>query len=174
MTAKELVDIDVGLILLRYGRAAVIKALAHQVCVSEESLAGEIERLRIAKEVSNSRKKKLGSKFNLDSILLGMDDKADCLKRLSERFDNKTFLPELKDLRRFLERHGSSASSVKSRASAQMKLFRVLASFSKEELEKIFSEVPERSRVSSLGLISDEILGRRKQSVSQRNNVPKE
>ena len=57
MTAKELVDIDVDLILLRYGRAAVLKALAHRVGMSEEDLAREIDRLRVAKE-SAARKKK--------------------------------------------------------------------------------------------------------------------
>lgn len=174
MTAKELVDIDVSLILLRYGRAAVLNAMAHRVGVSEEELVGEIERLRIAKEASTARKKKLGGKFNLAPILVGRDEKADCLKKLSDRFDNRTFLPELKDLKRFFERHGSSASSIKSRASAQTKLFRMLASFGKVDLEKLLAEAPERSRVSSLGLISDEILGRGRKSAPQKDDLTKE
>ncbi|MEE4375872.1 hypothetical protein V2K58_18030 [Pseudomonas alliivorans] len=171
MTAKELVDIDVSLILLRYGRAAVLNAIAHRVGVSEEELVGEIERLRVAKDVSIAKKKKLGGRFNLEPILVGNNEKAECLKKLSERFDNRTFLPELKDLKRFFERHGSSASSIKSRASAQTKLFRMLATFSKRDLEKILAEAPDRPRVSSLGLISDEILGRSRKSGPQKEDV---
>ncbi|HBN9761641.1 hypothetical protein [Pseudomonas aeruginosa] len=173
MTAKELVDIDVDLILLRYGRAAVLKALAHRVGMSEEDLAREIDRLRVVKE-SAARKKKSLSKFNLDSLLVEGDEKAESLKRLSDRFDNRTFLPELKDLKKFIERHGSSASSIKSRASAQGRLFRLLASFSKGDLDKLLSEAPQRSRVSSLGLISDEILGRGKKHFSQKTDDSKE
>ncbi|MBD8709441.1 hypothetical protein IFT47_22675 [Pseudomonas sp. CFBP 13711] len=172
MTAKELVEIDVGLILLRHGKAAVLTAIANRVGVSEDELYREIERLRVAKEAAISRKKKIGGKFNIESFLIGRDNKAASLKKLSERFDNRTFLPELKDLKRFFERHGASASNLKSRVSAQTKLFKMLADFGEDELERILAETPERSRVSSLGLISDEILGRSRRSDSQKKDVP--
>lgn len=173
MTAKELVDIDVGLILLRYGKAAVLNAIAHRVGVSEEELMNEIDRLRAAKELSAAKKKRSVAKFDLNSILIGRNDKAVNLIKLSERFENRTFLPELKDLKRFFERHGGSASSVKSRASAQSRLFRMLADFGNSDLERLLAEAPGSSKESSLGLISDEILGRARRSTSQQKDPPK-
>lgn len=82
------------------------------------------------------------------------------MRQLCARFDNRTFLPELKDVKRFFDRHGRPATVWKSRALAQASLFRVLADASMSELKTLLAEEPVGSNVSSLGLISDEILGR--------------
>lgn len=171
MTTKEFVNIDVSLILLRHGRTAVLSAIAHQIGMSEKELTGEIERLRAAKQASIAKKNKRSNVFDLEAVLVGGDEKTGYLRSLSDRFDNRTFLPELKDLRRFLERHGNGASFVKSRANAKTKLFRILATLSELELEKISIETHDRPRVSSLGLISDEILGRTRKHEVQKNDV---
>ncbi|MBX8555889.1 hypothetical protein K5D43_15490 [Pseudomonas cichorii] len=163
MTPKDFIEYDISVLLLRYGKSAVLRALSHKINMSHEGLISELERARVAQEVSFLKKKRVEAKFNLDAVLAGHEGKDLFLRKLLERFENRTFLPELKDVKRFFERYGGSSVQLKSRASSQLKLFRLLASLKVEDLEKILTDPPVRSKFSSLGLISDEILGRTNQ-----------
>ncbi|MBW8073681.1 MAG: hypothetical protein GJU77_08410 [Ferrovum sp.] len=162
MTPREFLDLEVSLILLKHGKEALLQAVARRMQLSDEALRLELDTLLRAKITSSSKKKITTKPFILDSILVGREGKADYLHQLCARFENRTFLSELKDVRRFFDRHGRSIPTWKSRVLAQASLFRLLADLDISELKKLLDEEPAGAEVSSLGLISDEILGRNK------------
>lgn len=160
MTSREFLDYEVSLLLLRHGKEALLSSVARRIGLSDDVLRQELGALLHAKNVRPAEKKKLAPKqFELDPLLIGREDKASYLRQLCARFDNRTFLPELKDVKRFLDRHGQSHNA-KSRALAQAALFQVLADLDVSELLKLLAESLVGVETSSLGLISDEILGR--------------
>ena len=121
-----------------------------------EALLADIEKL----EPKFSKKPKGSlSQDTIELLVAQNPEKADTLRSLDVRFSNKTFLPELRDVRRFLENHSVPSKSVKSRVDARPKLFRVLASLDSSELSSL-SEQMDSGGYSSLGIISDHILGR--------------
>jgi len=160
MTPREFLDLEVSLILLKHGKEALLQAVARRMQLSDEALRLELDTLLHAKLASSSKKKSVAKPFVLDSVLIGREEKADYLRQLCARFENRTFLSELKDVKRFFDRHGRSAPTWKSRVLAQASLFQFLADLHVSELKKLLDEAPTGTEVSSLGLISDEILGR--------------
>ena len=160
MTPREFLDLEVSLILLKHGKEALLQAVARRMQLSDEALRLELDTLLHAKFASSSKKKSVAKPFVLDSVLIGREEKADYLRQLCARFENRTFLSELKDVKRFFDRHGRSAPTWKSRVLAQASLFQFLADLHVSELKKLLDEAPTGTEVSSLGLISDEILGR--------------
>lgn len=160
MKPRELLDIEVSLLLLRHGKEALLSSIARRIQLSDEALRQEFDALLRIKITPPPQKKYVPKRFVLDSLLKGREDKARYLHQLCARFENRTFLPELKDVKRFLDKHGQSTSNAKSRILAQASLFRVLADLEVSELMKLSAEPPVGSQASSLGLISDEILGR--------------
>ena len=160
MTPREFLELEVSLLLLRHGKDAVLNSVARRMQLSDEALRLELDTLLHADIAQRSKKKYVAKQFVLDSILKGREDKAGYLHQLCARFENRTFLPELKDVKRFLDRHGRSAPNAKSRMLAQASLFQVLADLEVSELMKLLAEAPAGTETSSLGLISDEILGR--------------
>jgi hypothetical protein len=160
MTPREFLDLEVSLILLKHGKEALLQSVARRMQLSDESLRLELDKLLRAEYALSSKKKSATRPFVLDSVLVGREEKADYLRQLCARFENRTFLSELKDVKRFFDRQGRSAPTWKSRALAQASLFRVLADLDVSELKKLLAQGPAGTEVSSLGLISDEILGR--------------
>lgn len=160
MTQREFLELEVSLILLKYGKEALLKTLARRMQLSDEALRLELEKLALRAEYPSASKKKAIRPFSLDSVLIGREEKAGPLRQLCARFENRTFLPELKDVKRFFDRHGMPAPIWKSRSLAQASLFRFLADLDVTELYKLLDEGPAGAEASSLGLISDEILGR--------------
>lgn len=160
MTPREILDLEVSLLLLKHGKLALLQAIARRMQLSDEDLQLELEKLQHSEYVSLAKKKNIPKPFVIDSILVGREEKAEFLRQLCARFDNRTFFPELKDVKRFFERHGRPAVAWKSRLLAQESLFSVLADLDVSELKKLLAEAPTSTEVSSLGLISDEILGR--------------
>lgn len=161
MTPLEILDLEVCLLLLKHGKHSLLRVIARRLNLSEQELSLELERLRRA-DLSLARKKSSGGPFMLDSLLTGREEKADALRQLNSRFENRTFLPELKDVKRFFDRHGKQPISWKSRTMAQRALFRFLADLPESDLRRLLAEPPASKEVSSLGLISDEILGRKR------------
>lgn len=160
MTSREFLDLEVSLLLLKYGHRSLLQAVARRMQLSDKELRLELDKLLYAEHTSP--KKSPPTPFVLNSMLIGREEKADYLRQLNARFENRTFLSELKDIRRFFERRGKSVPKWKSRVLAQTSLFQLLADLDILELQKILADHPIGGEISSLGLISDEILGRNK------------
>jgi hypothetical protein len=70
-------------------------------------------------------------------------ESAELLRRLHIRWENRTFLPELRDVKRFLEEHDRPISGLKSRAETLPKVLRLLAELGVSELEALCHAQPD-------------------------------
>lgn len=159
---KEMLSYDIMLLLLRYGRSAIIGELAIQLDLSEERLRVELERM---KDLHNKTvvKKRSGAKFSVKQLASKHPEIADVLLILDARYENRTFMPELKDVKKFLDQNGHASRTVKSRQVAKKRVFEVLLRLEPKRLEDLAAEEDQTSG-SSLGIISDQILRRWKNS----------
>ncbi|MCL9802561.1 hypothetical protein [Pseudomonas sp. AKS31] len=169
MKSKEILDLEVALLFLRYGRKTVFQAIARHEHLSEGEIQREIEALFLRQHGLAVKKRNAVKQFHLNSVLSSDDEKNNLLQELYAKFENRTFLPELKDVKRFFDRYGKDQKNLKSRASAQSVLFRFLANLEVVELKKILATPVFKGEFSSLGLISDEIL---RNSISKRSDEP--
>jgi hypothetical protein len=97
----------------------------------------------------------------VDELVQAHPDKANMLRILHGRFENRSFLPELRDVKRFFEQRTRTLGSTKSRVDALPRLLRLLSELPVSELDALCRSRPEGT-YSSLGIISDEILRRDK------------
>lgn len=158
MTATDFLKYEASLLLARYGRDAVLRAMAEKLNCSQtelESALAEIERQRPAVR----RSRAVASFEAVESIVREHPAKAKQLRSLHDQFQNRTFLPELRDVRRFFEEHSQNLGHEKSRAASLPRLLRLLGSLDPSELD-LLREDGESGTRSSLGIISDAILGR--------------
>jgi hypothetical protein len=158
MKSSTYLEYEVALLLAKYGKDAVLKALAPKLQLSHEELESILNELPRKKESVRSRK----VPANIDSIddfTREHPEKAEYLRKLHDRFQKRTFLPELRDVKRFFERQSWDLGRIKSRADSFRRLFKLLAELDLPELEGLCDAQPEGA-YSSLGVISDQILRR--------------
>src|SRR5258708_2115819 len=98
MTPSEILDLEISLLLVRYGKQSALRALARRLGMSDHDLEAELRKLSQANVTLAPKKKSRVTPFSLDPLLIGREDKADTLRLLQARFENRTFLPELKDI----------------------------------------------------------------------------
>lgn len=161
MTPQQLLRYQLALLLASSGRGRVLGALADLLKLSETELEAQIAALDKLEPKRSARTGDVGSSKALEALIAQQPDKAGALRTLHARFLNRTFLADFRDVRRFLESHSRESTRVKSRSDSLPSLLRVLASLSSDELNNL-CEQPESSSRSSLGIISDQILGRDK------------
>ncbi|WP_321967688.1 hypothetical protein [Burkholderia cepacia] len=159
MTPRELLDAEIELLLLRYDQSTVLSALAKHLQLSEIELEEKLSIVLKRRRAQPRTKAPSSSQFSMDRLLKGRENKEKPLRQLYAKFENRTFLPELKDVKTFLDKNKKSSTSIKSRTSVKSKIFQLLAELELDTLEKLASEEnAEKSAFSSLGIISDEIL----------------
>lgn len=157
MTVNQFLKYEVSLLLAKYGRTGVLNALAEKLNCSEtelEELLAEINKHKTAPHVSRTA----STSEQLDEVIAKHPEKATQLRTLNTRFQNRTFLPELRDVRRFFEQHSQSHGYLKSRPASFSRLFGLLAGLDSAELDALCKIEPDER--SSLGMIADEILRR--------------
>lgn len=158
MMSSTYLQYEVALLLAKYGKNAVLSALAEKVKLSHEQLESLLKELPTKKAPRHARK----SSATVDSIEEMVRDhpaKAHLLRTLHGRFRNRTFLPELRDVRGFFEQHSRNLGATKSRSESFRRLFKLLAGLDLAELDALCQAEPQGA-YSSLGVISDEILRR--------------
>ena|SRR6476620_5832462 len=97
-------EYEVALLLAKYGKTAVLNALAAKMQFSHEELEA------LLKEIPSRKPRERASKLPsasaaVDEIIRQHPSKAPLLRKLHDRFQNRSFLPEFRDVRRFLEQH---------------------------------------------------------------------
>jgi hypothetical protein len=161
MTPTELLHAELSLLLIKYGRESVIHGLAKRLHERPEELQRSLEHLQsIALADKKKRQKQHQQPFKLETLLVEHPSKVNALMTLHSRYENRTFLPELRDVKRFFERHGHHTGSLKSRSLAAPSLFKAIARLPESELSQLCAEAEHQPGASSLGMISDEILRR--------------
>jgi hypothetical protein len=137
--SDELLEIDLRLLLLRYGRQKVLQALAHLTDESAEQLH---QRLVVVEEKRAKPKSRKPPPAIIDVVKTAAADRPellDPLRTLAVEFENRTFLPQLRDVERFLDRIGAAHGKLKSRSAAAPVLIRALAKLSRDDLAKLAS-----------------------------------
>jgi hypothetical protein len=130
MTDK-LLEIDVRLLLLRHGRKGVLEALARL----EGRTIEDLDRELLAAE--QKPKKKRQQPDIEDVVAAECQKRPEPLRSLAAAFERRVFLPQLRDVQRFLERLGVSSPKLKSRAAAMPILIRVLSKMGPDELNRL-------------------------------------
>lgn len=159
MRPEELLDYEIALLLAKHGENRVLGTLAAKLKLSPEQLERKLAELNNRGTPTKSTRKPIDATAAVESIAAEQPEKASHLRLLLDRFQNKTFLPELKDVRRFFDLHSAGLGSVKSRAEAVPRLFKLLGSLDESELAGL-SEGERPEDRSSLGIISDAIMRR--------------
>lgn len=111
-----------------------------------ESVARVLEQLRPppvkpqkdGKKTAKSRGKKTAVAV-VDSLDLPEGEKKRVLKRLAERYESKTFMPNVNHVRAFLDKLGADVSGIKSRQQVTVKVFNCLANMPEDEVREIES-----------------------------------
>ena len=102
------------------------------------------------------------SRFDFEALSESTPDRKEQLCTLYALFQERTFLPELKDVRQFLERHLPEPSIPRSRERGRRIVFELLATISVDRFERIYEEALMRAGGrGDLAIIADAILKRR-------------
>jgi hypothetical protein len=158
MSSPNFLDYEVALMLAKYGKRNLLNALAQKLDMTTDQLE-VLLRTPPRKRPATRPGGRHSSQDILNQLVSEYPEKGYQLQRLHERFLNRTFLPELRDTRRFLEEHSRPAGTLKSRAASVEKVLRLLADLHLEELESL-SQSRGEDEYSSLAVISDAILHR--------------
>ena len=132
--SDELLEIEMRLLILRYGRPKVLRTFARLSELSVEELE---QRLRAVEQRPKAKRPKLSAMDVFTSEFQDHHEIARTLRALAVDFDNHTFLPHLRDVQRFLDRIGSPAGKLKSRAAAAPFLMRALARLTSDDLGRL-------------------------------------
>jgi hypothetical protein len=157
MADSRFLEHEVALLLAKYGTAAVLDALARKLQLSLEQLQAMLQDALNHHGPTTRSKGRRSSVDLVAKLAQAHPDKAEFLRDLHVHFGNRTFLPELRDVRRFLEGHDVSIAAMKSRVDALPRVLRLLADLEIVELQELCNPAQEAA-YSSLGVISDEIL----------------
>jgi len=155
---NQLLDMDVRLLVLRYGRQRVLDALAR---LDEETFEQVEQRLTALEQKSKSERPTKSKPSLIETAASASRERPEIvepLRTLAVSFENRIFLPNLRDVRRFLARIGASSGNLKSRAVAGSTVIRALSTLSREELLKLAVE-DALPRESDYALLSRAIMG---------------
>lgn len=161
MKQKEFLRLQLSLLKLQYGEQLFLEAVANLHGLTIVDLESRLDEIN---NIGCARANKLGSgkntKTSVGVKLEGNSEKEQLIRAIQVRFENKTIFPEMRDVRRFLDRHGQSVGTSTVRGKTFPRLMRVLVDLPIIELKTILDSRPS-NEVSGLGVISDEILGRK-------------
>jgi len=154
---RTLLDLELRLLVARHGKTEIVEALSTigdvDLAVVDDDLKG-YERRRAKKEARGARRK------SIEEMVQDANPRPAARRligKLARAYDERDFLPELRDVRRFLESRRVSVSTLRSRSDALPTVLRVLAEHDLDELAAL-----DRGRAaggSDLGVITDQILG---------------
>ena len=152
---QELLDLDVRLLILRHGRAKVLQALA----VLGEQTVEELERqMQTLGQKTKPKKRAQPALMDLVAEQAGLyPEVSEPLRALAVAFENRTFLPQLRDVQRLLDRIGAPHGKLKSRTAAAPALIRALAKLGPEELARLTADKP--GSYSEYSLLARAIMG---------------
>ena len=130
-----MLEIDVSLLFLRYGKDVVLDRIRQLEERSAEEVAASVSALSKGTRKRQPRKSALDKALEVE--LARRPDLAEPLRVVAANFDSKRFLPNLRDVRRFLEKLGRASEAAKTRAQAGPVLLQALCALSRDELADI-------------------------------------
>jgi hypothetical protein len=153
----QLLEIDVRLLLLRYGQKKVLSALSRAVEMTPEQLEQQLQAL--SREPGEGRKQHKQSLVEVAaSEARDRVEIIEPLRSLAIAFENRTFLPNLRDVHRFLDRFGAPPQKLKSRVVAGPVVIHALSKLPRDELANLASRSAPGGE-SDYALLSRAIMG---------------
>lgn len=154
----SLLDLELRLLIARHGKTRVSEALSAISDVDVASIDAGVKAYegKTRKNKQRSRPGKTMDEMIRDAHPKGLEAQR-LIEKLGRAYENKEFLPELREVSRFLESRGSSARAFRSRADALPAVLRALALCEVGELQTLHDG--RRGHGSDLGIITDQILG---------------
>lgn len=156
----ELLKLELRILLLRYGRGRILQALGALTEHTAEQVEEEIAALE-ARKTKRIRKSPPSALELITDIANRRPEAAQTLRVLATRYENRTFLPRIKDIQRFLDRFGVPHRTLKSRRLAARHVLNALSHISTEELDRLARLSPEGENASDYADLAREIMGRR-------------
>jgi hypothetical protein len=154
---NQLLEIDVRLLVLRYGRQRILKVLARLGEQTPEDLERQLQRVEQRPNAQRATKPRQSLSDVLAVECRERPELAEPLRAIAVNFENRTFLPHLRDVQRFLDRMGASQHA-KSRAETGPALIRALSKLKREELVMLAARAGS-ARESDYSLLSRAIMG---------------
>lgn len=155
MTQSTL-DRDLQLLISRYGRDAVLNQLAAlaEVKAKDGDSARNLVR-RSRREIAPLGEPSVSAP--VQQLAHRHDDVMELLTKLRALFETRQFLPNLRDVHRFLERHGSDRKH-RSRKSAFKHVEQVLLTFPHGELLKLLDSTLFHGASSEFAMLANAIM----------------
>ena len=156
---RTLLDLELRLLVARHGKAQIAKALSTIEGVDVALIDDDIksyERKKTKKGVQRRPEKSIEEMVRQANLRPATRD---LVEKLARAYKERDFLPEFRDVRRFLESRRIFVGKFRSRSDAFPTLLRVLAQTDLEELTAL--DEGRTAAGSDLGLITDQILGSR-------------
>lgn len=127
--------------------------------LGEQTLEQAENELRAAEERKPSKKRKTPSVSDaVANAIRERPDAAEFLQLLATRLENRTFLPQLKDVQRFLDRSGVPHKTLRSRSAAGQHVITALCRLSIDELRQLSARSASKDD-SDYALLAREIIG---------------
>lgn len=155
----NILELELEILVLKYGRQKVYKAFANIQGKSEVEIYYKVKSLKELKEKRASKKRPKKLPLEIAEEIISGSANEEQLNKLAILFQNKQFLPQLKDVRRFLERQNIN-TTVRSRSNSTRSIFETLKHCNKEELDELLID-SKTDEQSSFAKLSDQIIGNR-------------
>jgi len=154
---EDVLKIELRLLLLRYGRRRVLNTLAVLGDQTPEDLDAALT-LMEGREVKRTRKivpaPELAVQFASER-----PEVAKLIQTLATRYENRTFLPELREVQRFLDRAGERHRRLRSRSDGAREVIKILSQLSVEDLNRLVVSKTHQDD-DDFRLLAKEIMGK--------------
>jgi len=131
--SDQLVQLEVRILLLKHSRQKVLRALGQLGDQTPDQIEQQIQAME---QKRRSRRTKPTVVELAAKEAKGREEIEEPLRTLAVAFENKTFMPQLRDIQRFLDQ-AAPTGKLRSRKAAAPALFRALANLPKEELDQL-------------------------------------
>ena len=155
--SDQLLQLEVRLLVLRHGRKAVLGALARVGSQSFEEVERELSALEARRPVRKA-KAVITTESVISTAFAERPADIPMVEALVRKYENKTFLPQLRDVQRFIDRAGGPRGRLKSRSSALHQFIKSLAKMSSAEIELLVTDSGQPAK-SDYELLAREIMG---------------
>ena len=156
---KTLLDLELRLLIAQHGKTQVSEALS---AIGEVDLTGIDSEIKAYEDKAKRKNTQPRSRKSIEEMVQDANpdslDAKRLIEQLARRYENKEFLPELREVKRFLESRHVPVARFRSRADALPTVLRLLAQSTLDDLQAL--DEKKRARGSDLGIITDQILGR--------------
>ena len=152
--------LELRILILRYGRRKILEALAALGEQTVEQVEQKIAASEDRRKARTQRKPKSATEI-IAATCKGQENLERPISALVNRYEHRTFLPQLRNVERFLDRVGISHGRFKSRGAALPKIIEALSLLSEEELNRLERDT-EAGEQTDFALLAREIMGGQK------------